>query len=292
MVNKKLITLGLICVVLSVGVIGAVMALNQKDNELQMKTNQISGLENEKLTLETQVSSLQANVSSLQSEATSLNNEKTVLEMQVSSLQTEATTLENENSMLETHVSTLQTEKATLETQVANLQSETSSLNNDVDALESQVSSLQTEVVSLESEVIQIFDLGYAEGESEGYQLGYDEGYLQGVEDLTESGWYLRNPTYSEAITFINSDKTDENEYTNDYVCYDFTADFNDNAGQTGYRCGFVYIEFSDSAHAIACFNTTDNGLIYIEPQNDEIVTLTVGQVYLGYIIVDFGIIW
>ncbi len=42
MVNKKLITLGLICVVLSVGVIGAVMALNQKDNELQMKTNQIS----------------------------------------------------------------------------------------------------------------------------------------------------------------------------------------------------------------------------------------------------------
>jgi len=236
MVNKKLIALGLICVVLSVGVIGAVMALNQKDNELQMKTDQISGLENEKLTLETQVSSLQANVSSLQSEATSMNNEKTVLEM--------------------------------------------------------QVSSLQTEVMSFESEVIQSFDLGYAEGKSEGYQLGYDEGYLQGVEDLTESGWYLRDPTYSEAIAFINSDESDENEYTDDYVCYDFTADFNDNAGQAGYRCGFVYIEFSDSAHAIACFNTTDNGLIYIEPQNDEIVTLTVGQAYLGYIIVDFGIIW
>jgi len=292
MVNKKLIALGLICVILSVGVIGAVIVLNQKGNELQMKTDQISGLENEKLTLETQVSILQANVSSLQLEATSLNNEKTVLEMQVSSLQTEATTLENENSMLETHVLTLQTGKATLETQVAILQSETSSLNNDVDALESQVSSFQTEVVLLESEVIQSFDLGYVEGESEGYQLGYDEGYLQGAEDLTESGWYLMDPTYSEAIIFVNSDKTDENEYTNDYVCYDFTADFSDNAFQAGYRCGFVYIEFSDSAHAIACFNTTDNGLIYIEQQNDEIVTLTVGQVYLGSIIVDFGIIW
>ena len=34
MVNKKLIALGLICVVLSVGVIGAVMVLNQKDIEL------------------------------------------------------------------------------------------------------------------------------------------------------------------------------------------------------------------------------------------------------------------
>ena len=144
----------------------------------------------------------------------------------------------------------------------------------------------------MENEVIQSFNLGYAEGESDGYQLGYDEGFLQGVDDLTESDWYLMDPTYSKAIAVINSDKTNENEYTNEYACYDYTADFNENAGQAGHIFGFVYIEFSDSAHAIACFNTTDNGLIYIEPQNDEIVTLTVGQAYLGYIIVDFGIIW
>jgi len=299
MVEKKFIALGLICVVLSVGVFGAVMMLNQKDIQMQIKTDQISGLENEKLTLETQVSNLQsekltletqvsnlqANVSSLQSETTSLNNEKTALEKQVSSLQTEATTLENEKNTLETQVSTLQDN-------VSSLQSEVVSLENLTLSLETQVSSLQSEVTSLENEVIQSFNLGYAEGESEGYQLGYDEGYIQGVEDLTESGYYLRDPTYDEAIAFTNSDKTDENEYTSDYVCYDFTADFDSNAFQTGYRCGFVYIEFSDSAHAIACFNTTDRGLIYIEPQNDEIVTLTIGQTYLDYIIVDFGIIW
>jgi len=299
MVEKKFIALGLICVVLSVGVFGAVMMLNQKDIQMQIKTDQISGLENEKLTLETQVSNLQsekltletqvsnlqANVSSLQSETTSLNNEKTALETQVSSLQTEATTLENEKNTLETQVSTLQAN-------VSSLQSEVVSLENLTLSLETQVSSLQSEVTSLENEVIQSFNLGYAEGESEGYQLGYDEGYVQGVEDLTESGYYLRDPTYDEAIAFTNSDKTDENEYTSDYVCYDFTADFDSNAFQTGYRCGFVYIEFSDSAHAIACFNTTDRGLIYIEPQNDEIVTLTIGQTYLDYIIVDFGIIW
>jgi len=299
MVEKKFIALGLICVVLSVGVFGAVMMLNQKDIQMQIKTDQISGLENEKLTLETQVSNLQsekltletqvsnlqANVSSLQSETTSLNNEKTALETQVSSLQTEATTLENEKNTLETQVSTLQAN-------VSSLQSEVVSLENLTLSLETQVSSLQSEVTSLENEVIQSFNLGYAEGESEGYQLGYDEGYIQGIEDLTESGYYLRDPTYDEAIAFTNSDKTDENEYTSDYVCYDFTADFDSNAFQTGYRCGFVYIEFSDSAHAIACFNTTDRGLIYIEPQNDEIVTLTIGQTYLDYIIVDFGIIW
>ena len=285
MVEKKLIALGLICVVLSVGVFGAVMLLNQKDVEMQIKTDQISGLENEKLTLEAQVSILQANVSSLQSEAVSLNNDMITLESQVSSLQTEATTLENEKNTLETQVSTLQAN-------VSGLQSEVVSLEDLTLSLETQVSNLQSEVTSLENEVIQSFNLGYAEGESEGYQLGYDEGYIQGVEDLTESGWYIRDPTYDETIAFINSDKTDENGYTDDYVCYDFTADFSSNAFQTGYRCGFVYIEFSDSAHAIACFNTTDNGLIYIEPQNDEIVTLTIGQTYLGYIIVDFGIIW
>jgi len=144
----------------------------------------------------------------------------------------------------------------------------------------------------LENEVIQSFNLGYAEGEADGYQLGYDEGYIQGVLDGAGSGWYIRDPTYDEAIAFINSDKTDENEYNQDYVCYDFTADFSSNAFQMGYRCGFVYIEFSDSAHAIVCFNTTDMGIIYIEPQNDEIVTLTIGQTYLGDVIVDLGIIW
>jgi len=285
MVEKKVIALGLICVVLSVGVFGAVMVLNQKDIQMRIKTNQISGLENEKLTLETQVSTLQANVSSLQSETTSLNNEKTALENQVSSLQTEATALENEKNTLETQVSTLQAN-------VSGLQSEVVSLENLTLSLETQVSSLQSEVTSLENEVIQSFNLGYAEGESEGYQLGYDKGYVQGVEDLTESCWYIRDPTYDEAIAFTNSDKTDENKYTPNYVCYDFTADFNTNAFQMGYRCGFVYIEFFDSAHAIVYFNTTDGGLIYIEPQSDEIVTLAIGQPYLGYIIVDFGIIW
>ena len=299
MVEKKLIALGLMCVVLSVGFIVNVMLLNQKDNEMQFKTNQISELENEKLALETKnsnlqanvsslqanVSNLQSNISSLQSETTSLNNEKTALETQVSNLQTEASTLENEKNTLEAQVSNLQAN-------VSSLQSEIVSIENLTTSLETQVSNLQSEVTSLENEVIQSFNLGYDEGETVGYQLGYEEGYIQGVEDGPGSGWYIRDPTYAEAIAFINSDKTDENEYTSDYVCYDFTADFSSNSFQMGYRCGFVYIEFTDSAHAIACFNTTDNGLIYVEPQNDEIVDIAIGQTYLDETIIDLGIIW
>lgn len=109
---------------------------------------------------------------------------------------------------------------------------------------------------------------------------------------MTENGVYLVDPTYDEALSFINSDNTDMSQYTQYYVCYDFTADFIGNALQAGYRCGFVYIEFSDSAHAIACFDTTDSGLIYVEPQTDEIVSVSVGQSYGGYTIADMGIIW
>jgi predicted nucleic acid-binding Zn-ribbon protein len=310
MFDKKLVALSLICVVLCVSVVGAVMAVNQKDYELQTKADQISGLEDERVSLEAQIATLQFNISGLQSEIASLNNEKDALENQVStlqanisSLQTEVTALENEKSTLEMQISALQAnisdlqsdvgsldnDKADLEAQVAGLQSEIASLNNEKDALENQVStlqanisSLQTEIASLEDEVI------------ESYQLGYDAGYAQGVEDGPGSGWYIRDPTYSEAIAFIISDRTNEKEYTEDYVCYDFTADFNTNAFQMGYRCGFVYIEFSDSAHAIACFNTTDEGLIYVEPQNDEIVDVAVGQTYphIGEVIVKMGIIW
>ncbi|MCW4035026.1 MAG: Yae1 family protein, partial [Candidatus Bathyarchaeota archaeon] len=141
-------------------------------------------------------------------------------------------------------------------------------------------------------QVTENYDLGYTEGEEEGYQIGYDVGYSEGIEDLAENGYYLRDPTYQEAMTFIQADKTDLNPYTPTYVCYDFTADFNKNAAEQGYRCGFVYIEYATSAHAIACFNTTDQGLIYVEPQNDHIVNIAIGQAYLGMVIVDMGIIW
>ena len=292
MVEKKIISIVLVCVALAVGLIGTTMALDQKDKEQKIKIDQISGLENEKIKLEAQFSTIQSEkailetqASNLQCETTSLNNKKNALETQFSSLQSETTVLENEKSTLESQVSDLQGN-------VSRLQSEVSSLESDKLSLETQVSKLQADVMSLENEVIQSFSSGYADGKSDGYQLGYDDGYVQGTEEMSGSGWYLRDPTYDEAIVFINSDTTDQNEWTPTYVCYDFTADFNYNALQAGYRCGFVYIEFDDGAHAITCFNTTDRGLIYIEPQTDEIVSIAIGQLYDVYIIERLGIIW
>lgn len=124
------------------------------------------------------------------------------------------------------------------------------------------------------------YALGFQYGNLSGYVLGYNDGYLEGVIDGAGTGYNIRDPTYQEMLNFIAADRTDENEYSENYTCFHFTADVKSHAFQAGYRCGFVYIEFPDSAHAIVCFNTTDHGLIFIEPQSDEIVTLTIGQPY------------
>ena len=81
----------------------------------------------------------------------------------------------------------------------------------------------------------------------------------------------LKNPTYDEMISFIENDTIDENEYVhNDYNCYHFTNDVLDNAREQGMKAGFVHVFYSVGAdHAIVCFDTSDMGLYFLEPQAD-----------------------
>jgi len=102
----------------------------------------------------------------------------------------------------------------------------------------------------------------------------------------------IKDPTYQETLQFIRSDQTDKNQYNQSYTCINFAKDFINNALNEGYRCGYVTIQFPKTSHAIVCFNTSDNGLVFIEPQNDKIVTLTTEQPYLGTMIVRFSITW
>jgi hypothetical protein len=135
------------------------------------------------------------------------------------------------------------------------------------------------------------------------YEKRYTTGYLEGVKDGAGSGYTIRDPTYDEMIAFLRADKTNENKYdSNTYNCYDYTSDICKNAVEQGYRVGFVYLYFKESAHALVCFNTTDRGLVYVEPQYDNIVKVAVGIHYWSNIpnvrtdfddqIVRFGIIW
>ena len=147
-----------------------------------------------------------------------------------------------------------------------------------------------------------VWNYRYETGYNDGYSAGYQYGYLKGVEDGAGRGYNIRDPTYSEVLQFVAEDQTDKHEYTENYTCLNFAADFKNNAFQAGYRCGFVRIEFPDSSHAIVCFNTTDKGIIFIEPQFDDIVQVIIGFSYSelnGYetpdyndTIISYTIIW
>jgi hypothetical protein len=127
---------------------------------------------------------------------------------------------------------------------------------------------------------IEGYDIGYDDGRD----LGYEEGYDDGMEVGFGHGYTLRDPTYKEAVAFIEEDKTSDNEYNDDdygiYVCSHFSRDVCNNAEAEGLRCALVYLIFPDSGHAIVAFDTIDEGLVYFDAITDEEVRPEVGERY------------
>jgi hypothetical protein len=120
---------------------------------------------------------------------------------------------------------------------------------------------------------------------------------------------HLHNPTFKEALDFLERDQTDANEYLEgEYVCSHFAADVNKNAEKQGIRCALVDVRLPDSGHAIIAFDTTDEGMVFFEPLTDDRVRPVIGKRYYlcvepkpGYIyempsfndtIVDIVVIW
>jgi hypothetical protein len=133
-------------------------------------------------------------------------------------------------------------------------------------------------------------------------EKAFADGYLKGIQEGAGTGYTVRDPSFLEMIRFIAQDKTNEHPYVeNSYVCWQFSADVINNAFKAGYRCGFVYITLAEGSHSIVCFNTTDRGLLFVEPQDDSLETLQVGTHYFEstkYIvdyndtIVSYVVIW
>ena len=98
----------------------------------------------------------------------------------------------------------------------------------------------------------------------------------------TGYGYTLRDPSYQEMKDFLKQDETSEQEYLkNEYICVDFAANVKANAAKEGIRCAYVVIEYLGiTGHAIVAFDTTDRGLVYIEPQFDWDVEPEIGRRY------------
>ncbi|MFC2010821.1 hypothetical protein ACFLUR_00820 [Chloroflexota bacterium] len=131
----------------------------------------------------------------------------------------------------------------------------------------------------------QTYEIGYQEAYEDAYKRGYEKGYEIGLginsKEEVATRVELRNPTSAELREFLTSDKTDSNPYIKgEYVCFDFSADLNNNAEANGLRAAYVRIRFKEWGHAIVAFETADRGLIFIEPQSDREVELFIGKPY------------
>jgi len=114
---------------------------------------------------------------------------------------------------------------------------------------------------------------------------------IEGLHTLID----CKNPTYAEMLDFLTTDKTSDNKYiTGEYVCWNFAMDVNNAAEIAGWRCGYCLVGFEDGrSHSIIVFDTTDRGLVYIDPQGDKEVSFEVGDVkWVDSRIAKWGIIW
>jgi hypothetical protein len=128
--------------------------------------------------------------------------------------------------------------------------------------------------------IIGSYMMGYNSGQGEAPEVAQNNTY--GTETNTQPNTYnLKDPTYKEMKDFLLQDETDTKPYQIDeHTCTDFSAEVNNNAEDAGIRCAAVYIIYPKTGHTIVAFNTTDKGLIFIEPQFDEEVILIIGESY------------
>ena len=105
-------------------------------------------------------------------------------------------------------------------------------------------------------------------------------------------GYTIKDPSYNDMLRFLEDDDTDEAEYiTGEYECIEFTTDLCNRAEEEGIRCAYVSVRFpGGKGHAIVAFNTIDKGLIYIEPQYDDLVNIIIGKPFYKCVVPKEGV--
>jgi len=104
-------------------------------------------------------------------------------------------------------------------------------------------------------------------------------------EKLMEQKGVNMNPTLYGIKEFLRKDKTDENKWTDDFDCTEFSNTLISNMINEGkmFACT-TELEFGDSrGHIIVAVNTSDYDLLYIEPQTDRIIVGSDLRVGINY---------
>lgn len=159
----------------------------------------------------------------------------------------------------------------------------TSELSQEKQTLQNELNSREKELTNVNSQIY------YTENELIKTRNSLNETYCE-VEMRQSDGIYeLHNPSYSEAMSFIKTDKTNYKKYDEEtFNCAHYSLEVNNESESRGIRCAYVFVNLSgEVAHALVAFNTTDKGILYIEPQSDEKVNLEVGKDYWADCVVE-----
>lgn len=157
--------------------------------------------------------------------------------------------------------------------ELASLQTELGAARAELNPARAQLEGAKAELDAVRAQ------LEALQGQFTELQVSYD-GLLAG------HGYSIIDPTYREMLAFLRNDRTDRRDYVAaEYVCEDFATDVCNNAEENGMRCAFVAMSYPEGGHAIVAFDTVDSGLVYVEPQSDEIAEPVLGKRYYECII-------
>jgi hypothetical protein len=188
----------------------------------------------------------------------------------------------------QTELMTTQAELTQTRTGLATTQSELTEVQNELQTTSSKLTSTLKKLTATEADYATTKEQLATEREQiDAIQENLDALQINYDRMTTGYGYVLKDPTYQALKSFLAADSTDANLYDiNNYVCVDFSTAVKANAIKQKIRCAYVIIDYpGGTGHAIVAFNTTDKGIIYIEPQHDDEVNLQIGKYYYQCII-------
>ena len=165
----------------------------------------------------------------------------------------------------------LQTEYQTLKTNITQLETDYEQLQTKHQSLQEELTELKDELQKYRDTGIRVYDsvrlpkvLKYSDLRLS--RQWFDSDYINLTNNSNAS-----NPTFDQLIDFLESDDTDQYSYEEGYfsgrVCGWFAERLHNNAEKANIKAALVIINFVDkwSGHALNAFNTTDQGLVFID---------------------------
>lgn len=104
-------------------------------------------------------------------------------------------------------------------------------------------------------------------GHPELHQQPVDAYYTNGTRIYVLENSNARDPVYGQMMSLVEDDPSVYGVYTPEHTCSSFAVELIDNAERCNIKAHLVILTLSNSTspHAIVAFNTTDQGMVYID---------------------------